>query len=94
MLRVQVYDAALGRRVYAYGEDRRELRFKTVEEMAERVHPLVGHGRRWPYVYLPEVAPAGAPDLVPPAETKAPRTFRRLGQAQTGRFRRLGGATS
>jgi hypothetical protein len=91
MLRVLVFDKELGRKVFAYGEDRRELRFRTVEEIAARVHPKVGADKNWPYIYLPEVAPAGKPELVPLPVPKERRTFKRLAQEQeTGRrFKRL-----
>lgn len=89
--RVLIYDRELGRRCFAYGEDRRELRFKTMEEAAAVVGRMVGHGKNWPSLYVIDPAPRGTPDLVPmPDVPKAPRTFRRLATDQPRRFKRLG----
>lgn len=92
MLRVLVFDQQLGTRVYAYGPDRRELRFRSVEEIAAVVHPQVGHGKNWPCVYLSEDAPPGQPALVPMPDVQPAPTVRRTFARPTPRartFRRL-----
>ena len=73
--RVLVYDEDLGKRVFAYGPDRRELRFRTQIDAADAISPLVGDGKRWPCLYSIDPAPPGEPPLVPCAE---PRRFRKL----------------
>jgi hypothetical protein len=88
--RVPIFDRELNARVYAYGADGRELRFRTMEEAAATVHPLVGHGKRWPSVYGIEVAPAGEPAVV--LTPKERTTFRRLG-GERRTFRRLAGGS-
>jgi hypothetical protein len=84
--RVLIYDRVLERRMYAYGADGRELRYKTMEEASAAVHPLVGAEKRWPCLYVIEQAPSGPAPMV--VEPKPARTFRRLSgtrELKTGR---------
>lgn len=76
--RVVIRDRVLGR-LHAFGEDGQELRFRTMEEAASIVHPMVGHGKRWPCLF--SIEPATGP-AQPVVSIEPPRRFRRLGKAR------------